>query len=232
MPRYRVMFSKTGPTRYISHLDLLKAFERALRRAGLPMAFSQGFNPHPKISFAAPIPVGVSGEEEYMDIELTQELIPEKVKESLISAVPGGLKIKDVRQVEPRAKSTMAIVNRASYKVRCELEKDLSEVELENKIKKFLNNTDIPAMKKTKKGSFQTVNIRPGIYMLSGNVFGNSLELNMELAIGSVTNIRPEDVITKLQEFVDVGINPREVTISRTGLFVGDDTGVKSLWES
>ncbi|HBC91420.1 MAG TPA: hypothetical protein DCZ10_00560, partial [Pelotomaculum sp.] len=69
MPVYRMMYAKEGPARYISHLDLLRTFERAARRAGLPIAFTGGFNPHPKIAFAAPLAVGTAGGAEDADLE-------------------------------------------------------------------------------------------------------------------------------------------------------------------
>ena len=97
MAVYRMMYAKVGPARFISHLDLLRTFGRAARRAGLPLAFTQGFNPHPKITFAAPLAVGIAGEAEFADLELTRKIPAPVVARALTGALPEGLSVLEVR---------------------------------------------------------------------------------------------------------------------------------------
>jgi radical SAM-linked protein len=118
MPRYRVMYAKEGPASYISHLDLIRAFERAARRAGLPLAFTQGFNPHPKLSFAAPLAVGTAGEAEFADLELTGNISVGVVAKSLSDAMPEGLRVIEIRLAPDSAPALMATVDLAGYTAR------------------------------------------------------------------------------------------------------------------
>ncbi|HEY0472933.1 MAG TPA: TIGR03936 family radical SAM-associated protein, partial [Kribbella sp.] len=94
--KLRIRFAKRGRLRFTSHRDFQRAFERAVRRADLPVAFSHGFSPHPKISYAGAAPTGAASEAEYLEISLTQERDPQKVKADLDEALPPGLDIVEV----------------------------------------------------------------------------------------------------------------------------------------
>jgi radical SAM-linked protein len=91
--KVRLRFAKRGKLRFTSHRDVARAFERALRRAGLPMAYSQGFNPHPKVSWVGAAPTGVASEAEYLEIQLVEHLDPEVVRGKLDAALPEGLAV-------------------------------------------------------------------------------------------------------------------------------------------
>ncbi|MGH3521448.1 MAG: TIGR03936 family radical SAM-associated protein [Mycobacterium sp.] len=93
--RVRLRFAKRGKLRFTSHRDVARAFERALRQAGLPMAYSQGFNPHPKVSWVGAAPTGVASEAEYVEIQLVEHLDPEVVRGRLDAALPEGLAVLD-----------------------------------------------------------------------------------------------------------------------------------------
>jgi radical SAM-linked protein len=94
--KLRIRFAKRGRLRFTSHRDFQRAFERAVRRAGLPVAFSHGFSPHPKISYAGAAPTGAASEAEYLEISLTAERDPETVRADLDQALPPGLDVVDV----------------------------------------------------------------------------------------------------------------------------------------
>ncbi|MEW5899766.1 MAG: TIGR03936 family radical SAM-associated protein, partial [Bacillota bacterium] len=138
MPRYRVQFSKEGPARFWSHLDLVRNFERALRRAGLPMLYSQGFNPRPRFSFAAPLPVGMAGEKEYLDLELEQNISPREIFFRLSRVFPPGVRIKEVQPVRDDAPSLMAALEKAGYTVEAELSGEISDAGLQECLRSFL----------------------------------------------------------------------------------------------
>src|SRR3954464_9387157 len=93
--RIRIRYAKRGPLRFTSHRDFARAFERAVRRAGVPIAFSQGFTPHPKISYASAAPTGVASEAEYLEIGLRAEVDPADLVRALAAAVSPGLDILD-----------------------------------------------------------------------------------------------------------------------------------------
>jgi hypothetical protein len=94
--KLRIRFAKRGRLRFTSHRDFQRAFERAVRRAGLPVAFSHGFSPHPKISYAGAAPTGAASEAEYLEISLTHERDPEQVRAALDEALPTGLDVLEV----------------------------------------------------------------------------------------------------------------------------------------
>ena len=114
MGKIRFKFIRGEQVKYISHLDLMRTFERAIRRANIPVRYSQGFNPHPSIVFGLPLSVGVTSEAEYADVEIDGELAPPVFLQQLNSQLPEGLKVTDAK--ESGAKSNiMASVAFASY---------------------------------------------------------------------------------------------------------------------
>ncbi len=113
--RTRVVYRQGEPLRYVGHLDMLRVWERALRRANLPLAYSQGFNPHPKITIAMPLPVGCTGEREELDIVLTQPLPDPEWIERLGPVLPTGLEIIEIAAVPLKAPARPSQIRRADY---------------------------------------------------------------------------------------------------------------------
>ena len=107
--RYRVQFSKTGPARYLGHLEMAGVFHRALRRAGLPVKFSQGFHPMPKVSFPEALPVGMESLHEQMELQLTQILDTSEVRDGLNRELPNGLEIISVEKTDHKQKEPIAV---------------------------------------------------------------------------------------------------------------------------
>lgn len=230
MPRYRLKFSKDGPARYSSHLDMVRFFDRSTRRAGLPVAFSEGFNPHPKFSFAAPLPVGVGGLEEYMDMDLKEYMEPAEIAHRLDPNLPEGYKILSVKQVPDHAPALMAQLARAAYRATATLPTGYSEVELNTAIDHLMKLEEITVIREAK-GKRKEVNIRPGIFSLTGGVKGHILEVTMELLIGSTGNVRPEEVLSRLSGAGGVPLESEDFRIRRTALFAQGNAGPVPLWE-
>src|SRR5205807_10155133 len=101
--RLRIRYAKRGRLRFTSHRDFARAFERALRRAAVPMAYSAGFSPHPKVSYAGAAPTGVASEAEYLEIALAERREPDSVREALDAALPPGLDVLEVVEAAPPA---------------------------------------------------------------------------------------------------------------------------------
>ncbi|MGW3468773.1 TIGR03936 family radical SAM-associated protein [Saccharopolyspora sp. NPDC000995] len=112
MQKLRLRYAKRGRLRFTSHRDVARAFERALRRAGVPMAYSQGFSPHPKVSWAGAVPTGVSSVAEYVEIQLVERLAPEVLREELNAALPDGIDVLDAADAEPGALADRLQVSR------------------------------------------------------------------------------------------------------------------------
>ena len=221
MNRYRIRYKKSGPMRYISHLDLLRTMERSARRARLPLAFTEGFNPHPKVSFAAPLPVGVEGEDEYMDLELETPLQESLLVERLNAASPPGLEILECKEIDGASPSLMGLVDQATYSVQNIRPFALDDRQLTEGIREFVEQQEIIIEKKTKRGIKQK-NIRPGIIDLRGTSKGDRITLEMTLKTGSRENIRPEEVLHSLGKGY-LPVNVEDFRITRTGLYTADN---------
>lgn len=118
--RMRLVFSRGEAIKYVGHLDLMRAWERIFRRAGVPLAYSQGFNPHPRLTLAMPLPVGCTGEREELDLWLTEPLSPEALQARLAAALPPGLDVIGIEAVDLRAPARPACIRRADYRVMVE----------------------------------------------------------------------------------------------------------------
>jgi len=129
MQRLRIRFSRGQELKFISHLDIIRLWQRALTRAEIPLAYSQGFNPHPRISLAAPLAVGVTSEAELMDIILTRPASPHSFTAAVSQQLPAGIEISQVNPVALTLPSLQSQVRCAEYKVELETEKGPKEVE-------------------------------------------------------------------------------------------------------
>ncbi len=115
--RIVLSYSKTGPARYLGHLDLLRTFQRAVRRAGLPIAYSKGFNPHPRMMFASPLPVGAAGLGELAAMDLTEHTDPQALAGRLNSALPRGVFVNEA-WLAPLARGTFGVEITSVWSVR------------------------------------------------------------------------------------------------------------------
>lgn len=184
--KYWLRYSKNGLLRFVGHLDMLQAWERTLRRANVPLAFSQGFSPRPILSLAAPLPVGLLSQAEYLELETSEEVpaLAEMVKPVL----PHGMQVMGAIRVPEGIKSLMGLIRYGDYEVQ-----NLSEPQQEllaRHLPSFLaEKTVLHEVKR--KGGLRTVNIRPLVYSacLEASV------LNLRLALGSVANLRVEDLL-------------------------------------
>jgi radical SAM-linked protein len=186
--RLRVKYAKRGRARFTSHRDFARAFERALRRAGVPMAYSSGFSPHPRISYANASPTGAASEAEYLEIALAEVCDPEKVRAALDAALPAGL---DIVQVVPASAGPLADELTGS---RWQI--DLPGMEpqvLANAVEQFLAATSVTVERMTRTG-MREFDARSAV--LSLTIEGESLIL---VVAHQVPLVRPDDVITALR---------------------------------
>ncbi len=210
MSKWRIKFSKKGMGKYISHLDLLRTFTRAIHRANLPVRYSQGFNPHQLITFSLPLALGVTSETEFVDIDFEESATPKMIGEALNKTLPPDIKILRVSRPEVSANDIVS----ARYKIDLSAPKDVERSAVEG----FFVQENIPAMKKTKKGE-KEINLRDFILEWQiDEVNGRNIGLNTVFSAGGSANIKPDIVIAKLCEFL--GFQEfDEVNIHRTEIF-------------
>ncbi len=160
----RVRFIRGESVKFISHLDLMKVFERALRRAELPISYSHGFNPHPQMVFGLPLSVGVTSEAEYADFELTGMIDEQEFMNRLNNELPIDLKIIEAKKRENKT-NIMSSIIRASYNLLVSIENDKIIDALKDEFISFMEKTSIITKKEGKKG-LRDVDIRPMVFQL------------------------------------------------------------------
>jgi len=199
--RLRIRYAKRGRMRFTSHRDVARALERALRRAELPMAYSAGFSPHPKVSYAGASPTGVSSEAEYLEIALADRRDPDDVRRSLDAALPPGIDVVEV--VEASGPSLGERI--AASRWRVEL-REVSEAEVAAAVDRFLALQTAPVERLTKDGS-RTVDARAAVISMSpgapdaGETARNVPCAILDLVVRHTTPaVRPDDVMTALRQ--------------------------------
>jgi radical SAM-linked protein len=190
--RLRITFSKGENLRYISHLDLARTWERVLRRAGIPVAYSKGYHPHPKMVFAAALPVGCTGEAEVMDVTLSRPMPPRRVLRGLACRTPDGLEAVDATPVYDRAPALPTLLHSADYESLIETRESIDDVTC--RCRALLTRESIPRLFRDK-----SYDLRPLIDKLEV-VRINALRvlLLMQLAAGERGTGRPDEVLDEL----------------------------------
>lgn len=202
----RIKFRKNGVMKFIGHLDIMRYFQKAIRRAEIPIAFTSGYSPHMIMSFANPLGVGLTSDGEYFDIELTESIASKEAVRRLNEQMVDGMEIVSFVQIPDDKKSKgMSIVAGADYLSSVKngsLPEDLAE-----KLEAFYAQNEICVVKKTKK-SEKEVDIRSMIYKLEcrdGKIY-------MRVAAGSVQNLKPELVTEAFVRYL--GMDAEEVTFT------------------
>ncbi|MCR3921919.1 MAG: TIGR03936 family radical SAM-associated protein [Firmicutes bacterium] len=203
--RIWIEFAKQQPLRYLSHLDLMRLWQRAIRRAGLPVVYSLGFNPHPKMSFASALPVGVISDAEYLDIQFAKD-ISEQDLITLQNVLPIGLLISGWRIVPESVPALMALVRAVTWVMPL----DEPIVTVQATIEQLLATTELLVERKGKKG-IKTVNIRPFIYKLQ--VEEETARLLMLLASGGEGGTKPRELLELLQVHPDSNLRRTETLL-------------------
>ncbi|MDL2258322.1 TIGR03936 family radical SAM-associated protein [Eubacteriales bacterium OttesenSCG-928-K08] len=157
-------YSKSGALRFTSHLDMQRLMQRALRRAGMPVAYSMGFNPHPQLSFASALALGYTSDAEWVDIKLNEHVEPETFVARMNAALPDGATILSASVAEGRSPALTALIERASYRVDMDFERPVDQQKIIKQIEDMLAG-EIIVNKKTK-GGWKDVDIRPQVLLM------------------------------------------------------------------
>ena len=187
--KIRVRFSKQGQMKFIGHLDMVRYFQKVMRRGEIDVAYSEGFSPHQKMSFAAPLSVGVLSKGEYFDMEVNSTLSTKEAIERIHEQNVEGVKVLSYKLLPDNAKNAMAVMSAADYFV-------YTDIFTDDDITGFINQDSINVIKKTKK-SEKEVDIKPLIYSIKKEDNG----IFIKLAQGSAQNLKPELVVTALENF-------------------------------
>ena len=205
--RLRLRYAKRGRLRFSSHRDFQRAFERALRRAAVPIAFSSGFSPHPKVSYASAAPTGAASEAEYLEIAVTERCDPEKLRTALDEALPDGLDVVEV--VEARTSDFPARLEASLWRI------DLpgtGEAEAQDAVQAFLASDAVEVERMTKSG-VRSFDARGAVAVLALADSGGPYAILEAVVRHGTPTVRPDDVLAALRRVAEfVPLEPPRAT--------------------
>lgn len=200
MSNYVLKYKRDERVKYISHLDFVRLFHRTVRRANINFLYSQGFNPHPIMTVAMPLSVGVTSDCEYLKVGFTDELKISEIKKRINEAFPPGFEVVEIVKLKGK-EIDFSKITKACYVVELEL----SDVDID--IEKFMSNREIKVMKKSKSGVKES-DIRPYIYNMEYvDKKGNIITLKMCLSCGSTYNLKPDTIADAFEKYLDIKID-------------------------
>jgi radical SAM-linked protein len=218
--KLRLRYAKRGPLRFASHRDLARALERALRRAGVPMAFSAGFSPHPKISYVGAAPTGAASEAEYLEIGLAEARDPEAVRAALDASLPPGVDVLECVEAAEGSGSLADRIDAARWRVELP---GVAPEELAAAVATFLASDAVTVAKRTKNG-LRDIDAREPV--VSAAAVGTAGCAILTMVVRQVTPaVRPDDVLAALAAVADLRppSPPRAVREAQGRL---DDSGI------
>ena len=205
---------------YISHLDLQQLLQRAFRRAEIDLVHSQGFNPHPKISYGNALALGTESQGEYVDVEIEEDLSVEEYLNRMNAQLPEGIKFIEAKEIDKQEPSLASVIEYGEYIFTIETEKTLTKEYVKSKILEFMSQDEIMITKKNKKGKIVESDIRPMIRNFDLlDVQDNVLTLEATIATGSKANLNTNIFIPKILDLLELDMDPLDVDILRRDLY-------------
>lgn len=224
--KVRVKFRKYGALRFIGHLDVMRFFQKTIRRANIDIAYSQGYNPHQIMSFASPLGLGLESNGEYMDIEVNSVTNSQDMIDRLNKAGVAGIEVISVKELPENAGNAMASVAAARYLVEFRKGREPA-FDYENKIEEFYSQENIIITKQTKK-STKEMNLRPGIYEL----YCKDGIIHMLVDASSAGNIKPSMLIEAYLSQNNETLQENALLITREDSYTNQGTEEAPQWVS
>lgn len=218
----RMKFKKHGCMKFIGHLDIMRYFQKAIRRADIDIAYSEGFSPHMIMSFAAPLGVGLTSEGEYVDLQVNSCVSSKAAVDALNSVMVDGMEVVSFKLLPENVKNAMSSVAAADYFVKWR--EGYAPENWEEKFNVFLQKEEMLIVKKTKRSEAE-VDLKPMLYkteLRDGGIF-------MQVACGSVNNLKPELVMEAFAKDAGIELAPFALEVCRLEVYadLGDETAKK-----
>ncbi len=236
--KVRIKFGKKGYMKFIGHLDIMRYFQKLNRRAGIDIAYSEGFSPHQKISFAAPLGVGLQSIGEYVDMEVNSLMNSDEAVKRMNEQCVEGMEVYSFKLLPEDAGNAMSIVAAADYLITFKNNNLFSLRKISEHINNFINSDTIEVLKTSKK-SERMVDIKPLIYSMEAvkdidKIISDDdmaeFGIMMKLATGSVNNLKPELVMNTFIEFTKHNPEYFPINIYRVEVYADlGDGGVMNL---
>ena len=220
----RVKYKKEDEMIFISHLDLQRLLQRAFRRAKINLSYSEGFNPHPKMSYGNALALGVESQGEYVDIEIEDDIEVKEFLERINEQLPDGIKFIKGQEIDPKTPSLSSIIVYGEYIFNIDLEVPLSKEFVKSRVLNFVKSKEIIITKKNKKGKKVEVDIRPMIRNFDlVSLDDNRVTFVSTIATGSKANLNINILIPQILDMLNLDMDPREVGVLRRDLYKVED---------
>lgn len=223
--KIRIKFRKWGSMKFIGHLDMMRYFQKAIRRANIDICYSEGFSPHQIMSFAAPLGVGITSDGEYFDIEVNSSFSTEEAMKRLNAAMVEGVEVTGYVRLPDNAKTSMAIVAAADYRLSVKegYSSPLSAAEWANSIKEYFTDAKSFVIVKQTKKSEREVDLKPLVYEFKVKEDESGPVFFLKVSTGSIDNIKPELVLASLYEKCGLSYDENAIQIHRLEVYARDD---------
>ena len=224
--KIRIKFRKYGVMKFIGHLDIMRYFQKAMRRADIDICYSTGFSPHMIMSFAAPLGVGITSDGEYFDIEVNRTKSSAEAMNALNDTMVEGVEISGYVLLPDNAKTAMSIVAAADYELSFKDSYDVpaSKEAFETAIEAFFTNAKEVIITKQTKKSEKTMDLKPLVYDFSMREKEGNPVFYLKLSTGSNDNVKPELVVEALFDHMGLNYNPSAIQIHRIDVYAAGDT--------
>ena len=223
--KVRIKFAKSGVMKFVGHLDMMRYFQKAMRRADIDIKYSEGFSPHQIMSFAAPLGVGITSDGEYLDIEVNSTETTEQSIVNLNSAMVDGVKILEYKKLPDHAKNAMSIVAAADYKIYIKdgYENPYSVEEWRSRLNTFFyDRAEVLITKKTKK-SEKVMDLKQLVYDFKILEEQEKPVFYLKVCTGSTDNLKPELVLQAFYEFLSLEYQEFAFQIHRLDVYAQDE---------
>lgn len=225
--KIRIKFRKWGVMKFIGHLDMMRYFQKAMRRADIDIRYSEGFSPHQIMSFAAPLGVGLTSDSEYFDIEVNSTMSSAEAVATLNAVMVDGVEVTGYVQLPDTAKTAMSLVAAADYSLsyKTGYESPYTAAEWQKLVEQeFTSQPAFTIIKKTKK-SEREVDLKPLVYDFQVTEQEGNPVFLLKVSTGSTDNIKPELVLSSIYERLGLSYNENAIQIHRMEVYARDEEG-------
>ena len=223
----RIKYSKLGDISYISHLDIIKLMERIVRRTGLKLSYSEGFNPHPKTAFSPALQLGVQSQCEYLDMEFDEAVEEDLLIQKLNEKTVEGINFIEAKILTDKVDSLVAFITHSRYEIAVDEEDENKISKIISAINKINNTNEMLLTKKTKKGNIKEYNVKEYIGTIDFERKSDGLSIFVDICSGSVKSINPKKIIELVESLEDLSGIEYDLIKLET-YHIDEDTGKKS----
>ena len=223
----RIKYSKLGDISYISHLDIIKLMERIVRRTGLKLSYSEGFNPHPKTAFSPALQLGVQSHCEYLDMEFDEDVEEDLLIQKLNEKTVEGINFIEAKILTDKVDSLVAFITHSRYEIAVDEEDENKISKIISAINKINNTNEMLLTKKTKKGNIKEYNVKEYIGTIDFERKSDGLSIFVDICSGSVKSINPKKIIELVESLGDLSGIEYDLIKLET-YHIDEDTGKKS----